>query len=100
MARKTKKAESTSGEQLDLIDVTPENLKGIKPVARKYRAAFKRRVQALDEQTKLKAQLLDMIKGANLGQLADGTIKFRCDGMLITVSPRDDVIRVKEDTDQ
>jgi hypothetical protein len=94
MAKK-KNAESTVGEQMDLIDVAPENMKKIKPLAKKYRAAVKRRMAVLDEEKELKDKLLDMVKAAHLSRLEDGTIKFRCDGMLITVTPRDELIRVK-----
>jgi len=95
--RDTKKTEDTSGEQLDLIDVTPENLKAIKPVAKKYKAAVERRVTALEEEKGLKVQILSMVKEAKLKRLADGTIRFHCDGMMITVTPRDELVKVKED---
>jgi len=98
MARKAKK-ESTSGEQLQLIDITPENLKAIKPIAQKYSAMVKRRLTVTAEETTLKAQLLELITDAHLTRLPDGTIKFKCDGMLITVKPRDELIQVREDGD-
>lgn len=94
MAKKS--AETTSGEQLDLIDVTPENLKKIKPVAKKYKAALRRRMEAGEEEKTLKHQILDMVKEANLQRLPDGSIKFTCDGMVIKVTPRDELVQVKD----
>ena len=41
-----------------------------------------------------------MVKDAGLKRLDDGTIRFKVDGMLITVTPRDELIRVKEDDDE
>jgi len=92
--------EETSGEQLDLIDITPENMQEIAPVAKKYRAAVRRRLKALDEEKKLKGEMLTLIDEANLSPLDDGTIKFRCDGLLIKVTPRDQLIQVKEEAEE
>lgn len=92
--------EPAPGEQMDLIDVGPENLKQIKPIAKKYRQAVKERMAAGETEKDLKEQLLAMVKDANLKRLDDGTIRFKVDGMLITVTPRDELIRVKEDDDE
>lgn len=105
MGRKKKnEAGSTSGEQLELIDVTPENLKAIKPIARRYKAAMQRRVAVQQEEVKAKGEILALIKEAQLPRLADGTIKFKCGDLLITVTPRDELVKVKikgeEDTDE
>ena len=95
MARR--KSDDGTGEQMDLIDVSPENMKKIKPVARRYKAAQKVRIEALKKETELKAQLLSLIKDSNPTHLEDGSIKFQCDGMLITVTPRDELIKVKDE---
>jgi len=92
-----KKTPPEPGEQLDLIDVTPKNLKEIKPLAKKYKAAMKRRMVAGDQEKALKMEILNLVKVAKLRRLADGTIKFRCDGMFITITPRDELVKVKED---
>lgn len=99
MARKKQTMEPAPGEQMDLLDVSPANLKQIIPVAKQYRKAVKRRMVALEEETKLKAQILDLVKEAKLSRLPDGTIKFKCDGMLITVTPRDELVKVKDEED-
>lgn len=100
MARKKQTMEPAPGEQMDLLDVSPENLKEIIPVAKQYRKAVKRRMVALEEETQLKGQILNLIKDAKFSRLADGSIKFRCDGMLITVTPRDELVRVNDKEDQ
>lgn len=89
--------EPAPGEQIELLDVGPENLKQIKPVARRYRSAVAARIAALEEETKLKAQILSMVHDAHLSRLDDGTIRFKCDGMTITITPRDELVRVKEE---
>lgn len=95
---KTKRVEKpTAGEQLDLIDVSPKEAKEIIPLAKKYKAAVKNRLMYLKEETDTKEKLLEMIKQANLQRLDDGSIKFHCKGLLITVVPRDEKITVKED---
>lgn len=98
MAKK-KDVESTSGKQLELIDVSPENMKKIKPIARKYKATQKRRMEAGEEEADLKQQILALVKEANLTRLQDGSIRFKCDGMTITVTPRDELVKVKSEGD-
>jgi len=97
--KKEQKAPSTSGAQLDLIDVTPEYLAEIKPVARRYRAALRARLDALEEETAAKQELLSLIKASNPSRLPDGSIRFRCDGYLISVTPRDELVKVKDEED-
>ncbi len=94
--RKKDESNSTSGEQLELIDVTPENLKAIKPIAKRYKAAMKRRMEALAEETKAKQEILALVKEAKLSRLADGSIKFLCDGTEIEIVPRDELVKVKD----
>lgn len=91
---------SASGEQLDLIDVTPENMKKMIPIARAYRKIVKDRVQFTNKETELKNKLLQAVKDANLKRLPDGRIRFRCDGLTVTVTPCDEKISVKEDKDK
>lgn len=78
----------------------PENLKEIKPYAKRYKAAMQRRVEALQEEVEAKQKILSLIKEANLSRLADGSIRFKCDGLLITVTPRDELVKVKDDSDE
>jgi hypothetical protein len=94
MGRK-KRAGGTPGEQLELIDVGPENMKKIKPVARKYKAAQKARLEALAQEVKLKGELLGLIRESGVKPMDDGTIRFQCDGLLITATPRDELVKVK-----
>lgn len=99
MAKKQNQDESVeSGEQLDLIDVQPENQKKIKTVAKRYRAAQKARISALEKEIEEKELLLGLIREANL-KMIDGKIKFSIDGMTITVTPRDELVKVKEAED-
>jgi len=93
--------ESEVGEQMDLIDVSPENLAGIKPVAKKYRAAVKKRMAAGEVEQESKQELLAMVLAGvtegKITRLPDGSIRFKCDGMTISVTPRDELVKVKEE---
>ncbi len=97
---KSKDSSQTTGEQLDLLDVQPKHLKKIIAHARNYRAAVQRRMAALEEEVAEKQALLELIKAENLQRLENGQIRFKLDGMLITVTPRDELIRVKEEADE
>lgn len=90
------KKQSTTGEQLPLIDLAPENAKEIMAVAKKYKKAQGIRIDALAEEKAQKTILLDLVQKTKLTRLPDGKIRFRCDGLTITVTPRDKLVQVKE----
>jgi hypothetical protein len=92
--------ESTSGEQLDLIDITPENGKAILAIAKDYKKAIAARMRMSEKEVDLKGKLLELIKKENLARLENGSIRFRLDGMIITVTPRDELIKVKEEGEE
>jgi|GEM_PF-2311584 len=94
---KRQTSESIEGEQLSLIDVGPENLKEIMPWARRYNAAMHERLAALQKECEAKEKILALVKEAKLSRLPDGSIRFKCQGMTISVTPRDEVIQIKED---
>lgn len=85
-------------EQMDLIDVTPENQKDILATAKAYKKVQKRRIEALAEEKTLKTELLELIRQADL-QPVDGKISVNVDGYTITVTPRDELVRVKDNSD-
>lgn len=87
-------------EQLDLIDVHPENAKEIVACAKRYKRVMKKRVEYLAEEVEAKKQLLELIHEAGLQRLEDGKIRYTAEGMTITVEPRDDLIKVKSDDDE
>jgi len=86
----------TTGEQLELIDVAPENSKEIIAEAKKYKKWQTQRMQALEEETASKQRLLELMKKADVQKLEDGKMKISVDNYTITVTPRDELIKVKE----
>jgi hypothetical protein len=87
------------GQQMDLIDTTPENAKEIIKHARVYKAAQTKRIQALEEEKAEKQKLLELINKAHMQRLENGKIKFKLEGYIITVTPRDELVQIKEDSD-
>ena len=97
MAKKKKDSTAVKmGEQMDLIDVGPENLKAMRPVARRYKAAQKRRLEALADEVKEKKKMLSLIQNAKLKPNDEGMILFTVDGMTVKATPQDWKISVKE----
>jgi len=90
------KAKKNSEEQLDLIDVHPENEKAIVSAAKMYKKYQAARLGALAKEVEQKKLLLSLIRDAKLKPLDDGRIKFSCDNFVITVTPADMKINVKE----
>ena len=93
MARGKKK---TSGGQLDLIDVAPKNAKDIIAVARLYQRAQATSIRVLGEEIKHKQHILDLVKKADLTPLKGGKIKFEYEGVIISVTPREMLVKVIE----
>jgi len=92
-----KKKETTEkNEQLDLIDVHPENAKEILRVAKTYKRLQKERLTISDKQVNAKQKILDLVKQAKLKRLEDGTIKFSLDSITISITPRDELVKVKD----
>lgn len=84
-------------EQGMLMDVGPKHAKEIAAKARAYRALVAKRQAVLEEEVELKRDLAKLIGEEHLKRLPDGTIQFHLEGMTVTVVPRDELIRVKED---
>lgn len=87
------------GEQLDLIDVAPENSKDIIKHAKLYKSAQKRRMSTLEEEIAEKKLLLELVRNSGVGKLEDGKIKFKTGTFTITVTPRDELVKVKDESD-
>jgi len=90
-----KKKNSKAGEQMDLIDVHPENAKKIIKAAEAYKDAQGRRISALAEEKKYKQKIIDLAEQAELKPLDNGKTKFSVDGAEICITPRDKLVQVK-----
>lgn len=75
------------GEQMDLIDVGPENIKAMRPVAAKGKNAEKRRAKAADDKKKAGEEMVELVKDAKLKPNANGLIQFVVDGLEVRVKP-------------
>ena len=95
------KRKTTEGdEQLDLIDVHPENEKEIIACAKRYKKALADRQAALNREVEEKKKLKNLIEAAGLQRLDDGRIQFTVNGFTISMIPRDEKITVKEDGEE
>ena len=95
MSKKEEKPEQ-GGTQLDLIDVSPENAKPIIDAARLYKKFQVTRQTALNKEVKQKQQVLELVKAAKLQPLDGGKIKFEYDGVLICITPRDELVTIRD----
>lgn len=93
MAKARKKK---TGEQLQLIDVGPKNLKEILAAVKVYLGHQKNRLASLKKEIAEKQHVLELVKVAKLVPLKDGVIRFECGGEIITIEPRDEVIRIQK----
>ena len=96
MARK-KKVEQ---EQLDLIEVRPQNAKEILVAAKAYKKIQTVRISAGAKEEEEKQKILALVKEANLQPFPDGTIKFTLDGVSISVKPSKMKLTVKCDDEE
>jgi len=101
MQEEVEKTEVPVGEQMPLIDVAPENAKEILSCARRYKSAQRSRLAAEKEEVAEKQKLLQLIRQAGVKPVdLSGKISFRCDHLIITVTPRDELVRVKEEDEE
>ena len=98
MSKKKKKEIEVkeSGEQLDLIDFHPKNSEAIVATARLYKKFQVARMAAGDKEVEQKQKILELVKAENLQTLAGDKVRFELDGVLITITPRDELITVKD----
>jgi len=89
-------AKEKKGEQLDLIEVGPENLKVIMDVTQEYKKVQKLRLDTLKKEVKLKDKIKGLVKAAELQPLKDGKIKFNSGGFTFCLTPRDELITIIE----
>ena len=99
MAKKKKNPTTVKGTQLDLMDVGPKNAQEIAQSAARYRAAQAARMAALKTEVEEKAKLLQLIRKGELQRLEDGKIQFTVAAFTITVTPRDELVQVKDKTE-
>lgn len=92
---KTKK----NGEQLALIDVQPENAEPIIQAARLYKKFQAARLTALNKEVAQKRKILELVKVADLQPLEGGKIKFEYDNVMVSITPRDELVTVKDKTE-
>lgn len=99
MAKKkaVRKETKEKGKQLDLIDVAPANAKPIIALARRYKKVSAARQANLAEEVQLKKQIIDLTKAAKLQPLKDGVIKFKHNGVTVSITPRDELVKVKDE---
>lgn len=84
------------GEQLNLIDVAPENAKPIIEAARLYKGYQSERLAALKKEIEQKTLIIELVKKADLQTLAGGKIRFEYDDVLVTITPRDELVKVTD----
>jgi len=91
-----KAAVEEPGEQLDLIEITPENAKVIQKIAKAYKKIVRERLAIQQKEKDLKDKLLDAVHEAEIVPDADGKYTFSCgNDVIITVTPRDELVQVK-----
>lgn len=100
MAKKKTAKKSTSGEQLDLIDVQPKNKKELLRSARRYKTVQRARIDALNAELAEKEKLLAAVRAAKIVPDPDGSYRFRVDDCTIKVTPRDELVQVKFANDE
>lgn len=86
-------------EQMDLIEVSPKNKKAILKIAGEYKEVQRQRIRFLNEEKDRKQKLLGLIREAKLQPNEEGIIEFRIDGVKIKVTPRDELVQVKEEAE-
>ena len=91
-----KEAKKEKGKQLDLIDVTPKQVKPILAEAREYIKYRDSRMAVQKKEVEHKQRIIELVQAAKLQPLKEGVIRFACDGVEITLTPEGIKLKVKE----
>lgn len=92
-----KKEAKKSGEQLDLIEVAPKEVKPIIKAAREYAKHRDARIAVGKKEAEHKQKVIELVKAANLQPLKGGLIKFKYNGVTVSITPRDELVKVKDE---
>ena len=84
-------------EQMDLMNTGPDNSSEIAECAREYIRIDHIRESAAEAAKGQLQQLAVLIKDSGLTPIDDDKIVFTIDGITISVTPRDDSIKVKNE---
>ena len=95
MQKEIKKTEK--GEQMDLMDTGPENRQAIVDAVREYKKHQSDRIASLKKELKWKDKVKKLILESDLKPLKDGRIKFTFSKVTVEVTPRDELITIKEE---
>ncbi len=82
------------GDQLDLIDTVPENLKPIVAAVEVYKKFQAARLGNLKQELIHKKKVLDLVKAAGIAHDEEGLIKMSYGDKTIIIEPRDDLIKI------
>ena len=78
---------TTSGKQLDLMDVGPKHSDEIESATETWKGIIKKRLALQAKEAEVKAELLSLLQAEKLTRLADGSIKCRCQGWILELKP-------------
>ena len=95
-----KKLKGGTGEQGELIDTAPDNVKPMIKKAKKYRAVIAERLEIQQKESELKAELREIVAASGLTPTDSGSIVFTYEDVTITVAPMQEgklTVVVKDD---
>ncbi|MGE0289359.1 MAG: hypothetical protein AB7I42_23995 [Bradyrhizobium sp.] len=91
-----KKDVEVDDPQGQLLDVSHPAAKEIQRIARAYKKTVKERMEVAKKELELKEKLRAEVKESGMKPDEDGVITFTCGKVTITVTPRDELVRVKD----
>ena len=88
--------EVAKSEQLDLIDVQPENAAEIAKYAGQYREVVARRIKLAEKEVDLKQKILRLFDDGNVQRLDKGKRKLKVGHFMIETEPKEESVKVRE----
>ena len=99
MAKRNAKKKTEAGDQADLFELHGPNTKKIIEAGKLYKKHQKARLAEEKLEAEQKALILELVKAADIQVLAGGVIHCTIEGMEIKITPRDELVQVKEAKD-
>lgn len=92
-----KKVDTETGE---LIDVTPENQKAILEFAKQLKRVQAKKKSLADDEKSIRHELIEAVHEAGLQPLENGVIILKINGMTLTVTPKEENVKIQENGDE
>jgi hypothetical protein len=92
--------EKVDTETGEMFDITPENQKEILAFAKQLKKVSAKKKSLADDEKVARHELIEAVRSAGLQPMDNGVIILKINGMTITVTPKEENVKIQENGDE